>query len=56
MHVLPAVLIGFIFWVLVLMFCTDWLYAIGAGPLVVSGVALVLCLGPLLIPTHRSSE
>lgn len=61
MHILPSILIGFIVWIIVIMTATKWLYALGAGPLIVSGVALVACITPLLLPDRlwrrtRSSQ
>lgn len=52
MHVFPAMLLGVAAWVAVVATASTKLYAVGAGPLIVSGVALAACIVPLLHHRH----
>lgn len=54
MHVFPATLIGIAAWIAVVITASTKLYAIGAGPLIVSGVALLASLAPMIrLPRRR---
>jgi hypothetical protein len=45
MHILPASLLGFVAWVVILIAAPS-IYAVAAAPFIVSGVALLLVLIP----------
>lgn len=54
MHVFPSMLIGFAVWIAVIISASVKLYALGAGPLIVSAVALAACAAPVLrLPRPR---